>query len=66
MMNDEYLFPNLMNSDILSKFPMSVVFTSEFCFLRRHAEELAYILNKHNKLLDYCCHAGVYHGWYFD
>ena len=63
---DKYLFPTLMSDEMASNFPPSVILTTEFDLFRRHAEELASILEKNGKLLDFGCHPGVTHGWYFD
>ena len=64
--SDKYLFPTLMSDEMASKFPPSVIFTTEFDIFRRHAEELAGLLEKNGTLCDFCCHPGVTHGWYFD
>ena len=63
---NKYLFPTLMSDIMASKFPPGVVLTTEFDLFRRHAEELASILETKGNLLDFCCHPGVTHGWYFD
>ena len=44
--SDKYLFPTLMSDEMASKFPASVIFTTEFDIFRRHAEELAGLLEK--------------------
>jgi len=58
------LFPNLMSDEIAGKFPKTVVFTSEFDFLRVASEDLARVLEKNGTLVDYCDHPGRMHCWW--
>ena len=55
-----------MSDDMASRFPPTVILTTEMDLFRRHAEELAILLDKNGTLLDFGCHPGVTHGWYFD
>ena len=65
LLDSPEVFPNLMSDEIAAKFPPSVVFTSEFDYLRVASEELAKKLEKNGKLVDYCDHPGTIHCWWF-
>jgi len=58
------VYPNLMEEEIIKKFPLTVLFTSEYDFLRRSTEELAEKLFKAGRLADFCVHPGTTHCWY--
>ena len=62
--DDVQLFPNLMDEATARALPPTVVFTSEFDFLRVAAEELAALLERSGRLLDYCCHPSCTHCWW--
>ena len=64
-LKDTRIFPNEMSNEIASRFPNSVVFTSEFDFYRRGSEELAQLLHKNARLVEFCVHPGTIHGFYF-
>ena len=51
-----------MGDDLASKVPPVVIYTNEFDFYRKCAEESAELYKRNGKLLDYGVLAGVYHG----
>jgi acetyl esterase len=58
------VFVTNMGDDLLKNFPPTVLFTSEYDYLRSGTEEMARLLEKHGKLLDYIVHPGTEHCWY--
>jgi acetyl esterase/lipase len=58
------VFVTNMADDLLKNFPPTVLFTSEFDSCRWGNENLAKLLEKHGKLLDYIVHPGLDHCWY--
>jgi acetyl esterase/lipase len=50
--------------DLLKNFPPTVLFSSEFDMCRWGTEDIAKILEKNGKLLDYIVHPGTDHVWY--
>lgn len=55
-----------MADALAGQMPNAVVMTSEFDFLRVGAEELAGLLERNGRLLDYCCHPTTAHCWWLD
>jgi acetyl esterase len=58
------VFVTNMADDLLKNFPPTVLFTSEYDYLRWGTEDMARLLDKHGKLLDYIVHPGTEHCWY--
>jgi acetyl esterase len=58
------VFVTNMGDDLLKNFPPTVLFTSEFDSCRWGTEDMARLLEKHGKLLDYIVHPGTEHCWY--
>ena len=63
---DPQLFPNLMADSVAGKMPAAVVMTSEFDYLRIAADELAGLLERNGRLLDYCCHPSCTPCWWVE
>jgi len=53
-----------MSEDVAKNMPPIVLFSSEFDSCRWGTEEMAQLLVKHGKLLDYIVHPGTGHCWY--
>ena len=62
--NDDQLFPGRTTDDILKLYPPTVVWTSEFDFLRRDNEIFAERLKKAGKLAEFGMMPGVTHGYH--
>ena len=58
------VFVTNMSDEILKNFPPTVLFTSEYDSCRWGTEDMAILLEKHGKLLDYIVHPGTGHCWY--
>ena len=61
--NDDQLYPGKASDDILKKYPPTVIWTSEFDFLRRDNETFAKRLDKVGKLAALGEMPGVGHGY---
>jgi len=62
MKNDRWIWTNLMGDELAKKVPPTIIYTLEFDFYRRMAEESAELYKRNGTLLDYGCLSGVYHG----
>ena len=60
--NDPTIWTNLMGDTLAKKVPPTIIYTLEFDFYRRMAEESAELYRRNGKLLDYGVLSGVYHG----
>ena len=58
---DDQLFPGRTSDEILKKYPPTVVFTSEFDFIRRDNEAFAERLRKVGKLAEVSVMPGALH-----
>ena len=61
--NDDQLFPGKAPDDILKRYPQTVIWTSEYDFLRRDNETFAKRLKKLGKLAALGEMPGVGHGY---
>ena len=64
-LDDIWIFPNEMPDELAKNLPMCAVFTTEFDIFVRMTEELAGLLYKNGRLVEYCVYPGVIHIWYF-
>ena len=62
-LDDPYLFPGKMPMDMMKKLPPTIVYTSEFCNLRRDAIKVIRRLEEAGVLLDYFSMANACHGY---
>ena len=62
--NDDQLYPGRVSDDILKMYPPTVVWTSEFDFLRRDNEVFAARLKAVGKLAEMSEMPGVFHGYH--
>lgn len=60
------MYPGLMSDDDLAKCPPTVVFTSEFDYLRRDATHFIGRLKQVGKYLDHQDMPGTHHGYQYD
>jgi acetyl esterase/lipase len=58
------VFVTNMADELWKNFPPTVLFTCEYDSWRWGTEEMARLLEKHGKLLDYIVHPGTEHCWY--
>ena len=64
--NNPYVFSNEMGLELAAKVPPTIIFSTEYDFYRKMAEEACYLYEEAGTLLDCGFQAGTSHDTFFD